>query len=501
MNNRTFPDTPWRWICTFGYFFHLLFLATTAFGQEYKSIMPLLRTVDMDVGETRNVELSNGSTVKVELLAINPIIDSVIGAVRGVNIAVRINGQEKIIKSGNYSLPVFINGFQVDCPVTQVYMERAHQNSWGLKKDARLRLWPKDSPYIRPGTFVYPVNQKWLASFTQYSNEPVFNAQRSSGRIYYHSGLDIGGAEDMDEVYSATDGIVVSTKGDTLNTEPEDNPINPRYDVVYIRDDRGWYYRYSHLASIVPDLQLGQRVLAGQKLGMLGKEGGSGGWSHLHFEIKSEQPSGLWGTLDAYAFLWQAYQDQYNPDVLAIARPHSVIRVGEKTTLSASNSWAKNEISSYEWTLSDGSVKSGKEVERIYRKPGMYSEILRVVDIKGNYDYDFAVVKVLEEGKIEGPHIHAAFYPTTGIEPNDKVFFKVRSLFSIEGYDVWDFDDGSDPVTVKSNIDRGNHAKVGYSITSHRFKKPGDYLVKVYRATAKGTVTTHLHVKVEEGEE
>ena len=30
----------------------------------------------------------------------------------------------------------------------------------------------------------------------------------------------------------------------------EDTPVSPRYDVVYVLDDRGWYYRYSHLHTI-----------------------------------------------------------------------------------------------------------------------------------------------------------------------------------------------------------------------------------------------------------
>ena len=69
----------------------------------------------------------------------------------------------------------------------------------------------------------------------------------------------------------------------------------------------GWFYRYAHLKSIDPAVQPGQRVKMGQKIGVLGKEGSSGGWAHLHFDIKARQPSGKWGIQDAYAFLWEAY--------------------------------------------------------------------------------------------------------------------------------------------------------------------------------------------------
>ena len=133
-----------------------------------------------------------------------------------------------------------------------------------------------------------------------------------------------------------------------------------------------------------------------------------------------------------------------------------------------------------------------------YDRPGTYSEIVKVTDAKGNYNYDFAVVKVYEGSKDEDvlPDIHATFYPTTDIKVGDKVFFQVRSRWTTDGYDVWDFMDGSDPVRVKSNIETTNHAKVGYAIVSHRFAKAGDYLVKVHRETARGTATAHVYVKV-----
>ena len=462
-------------------------------------LTPLLRAVDMNVGETASVALHDGSRVELGVLAVEATNDVVFDAVRQVSVTIRVNGMKKTIRSGNYNLPVTLGNVQIDCPVTLDYMKRANVDWWGLEKDVRLRLWPAGSPFAWPGTFVFPVSQKWLASFTQYSNEPVLDRSPpgNNRKIYYHAGIDIGGAEDMVEVYAATDGVVVSVRGEVLADEPG-APVSPRYDVVYLRDDRGWYYRYSHFDSIIPELQLGQRVLAGKKLGMLGKAGASGGWTHLHFEIKSKQPSGKWGTQDAYAFLWEAYRRQYDPDILAVARPHKVIRIGESTILSAGNSWAKNEIVSYEWNLSDGSTRSGKEIETKYGLPGTYSEIVKVTDAKGNYDYDFAVVRVYAGTSDEAalPDIHATFYPTMNIRAGDKVFFQVRSRWIAEGYDVWDFMDGSKPVTVKSNIDSENHAEGGYSITSHRFAKPGDYLVNVRRGSPGGIATARVYVRV-----
>src|SRR5205823_13601683 len=78
---------------------------------------------------------------------------------------------------------------------------------------ARIRLWPAGSPWIDPTSFLYPARQRWFASSTQMANEPTYvdgGEQPSVKKIYYHNGLDIGGAEGLVEVVAATDGVVVS---------------------------------------------------------------------------------------------------------------------------------------------------------------------------------------------------------------------------------------------------------------------------------------------------
>ena len=155
------------------------------------------------------------------------------------------------------------------------------------------------------------------------SNEPTFvdGGERPARKdIYYHWGLDMGGAEALVEVVAATDGLVVSAGVVALDGQPEDTPVQPRYDVVYVQDGRGWYYRYSHLHTIDAAIQPGSRLKMGQRIGLLGKEGGSGGWSHLHFDISARQPSGRYGIVEGYAFLWQVYHDTQGTVLQAVAR-------------------------------------------------------------------------------------------------------------------------------------------------------------------------------------
>jgi hypothetical protein len=296
----------------------------------------------------------------------------------------------------------------------------------------------------------------------------------------------------------------VSLGDAVLSGEENDTPVRARYDVIYIRDRRDWYYRYSHLHSFAEGVELGKRVRIGQKLGLLGKEGGSGGWSHLHFEIKSKQPSGKWGTQEGYAFLWNAYQWENKPDVIAVTRPHHFITAGDSVVLDATKSWTKSgKIASYSWKFTDGSDAAGPTVKRKYDKPGVYSEVLKITDDQGNSDYDFAVVQVIAPQLGAGPDrmppsLHAAYSPSMGVKPGQTVSFKVRAFRTTHGEETWDFGDGSPAVSVKSDGNVEKHAKDGYALATHVYEKPGDYIARVERTNEQGEkAIAHVHVRVE----
>ena len=156
-------------------------------------------------------------------------------------------------------------------------------------------------------------------------------------------------------------------------------------------------------------------------------------------------------------------------------------------------------VASYKWQCDDGSTIVGRQVKRAYDKPGRYSEVLRISDDAGNVAYDFAIVIVVDRDNPERriPTIHPNFYPTTGIHPGDPVTFKVRTFNTTAGKEVWDFGDGSPKVEVQSDGNAVKLAPDGYAVTTHRFEKPGDYVVRVDRANEFGvTAVGHLHVHV-----
>ena len=474
---------------------------------ETPAIEPLLRVVDLKVGEQADVELSNGKTATVKLVDLEETRDTLRNAVREARVTVEVNGRKVTLVAAYYRLPVTVGDVEIDCAVTKGCVQEG-KNPWALDADARLRLWPAGSPWIRPGTLTYPARQRWFASDTQMANDPVYvdgGEVPANKSIYYHWGLDMGGAEGLVDVLAATDGVVVSAGKEVIQSEEDQSRISPRYDVIYLRDARGWYYRYSHLFSIEPSVKPGSRVKQGQKIGVLGKEGGSGGWSHLHFDIKGPQPSGRYGIVEGYAFIWQAYHTEQKTKLQAVARPHQLTWTDDEVTLDATRSWSAKgpeHIKSYQWSLSDGTTAVGAKIRRAYDQSGAYSEILKVTDAEGRVDYDFAVVQVIDRDKPDEtpPGIHAVYWPTFGIKAGDEVTFKVRS-FRIgreEGHELWDFGDASPTVEVQSDGNAVKLAKDGYAVTTHRYQEPGHYLVSVRRTNRRGQrAVGRLHVRVD----
>jgi hypothetical protein len=342
------------------------------------------------------------------------------------------------------------------------------------------------------------------------ANEPVYvdlcEKPGIRNNIYYHYGLDTGGADARVEIVAATDGVVVTVGNNTIQPPDFPSDVKPRYDVVYLLDGRGWYYRYSHLDSIDPAMKPGARVKMGQKVGVLGKEGESGGWSHLHFDITGRQPSRKYGNIEAYAFFWEAYHTSHKTQLQAVARPHRVAWVGEEVALDGSRSWSAQgpgHITSYQWLFTDGTTADGAQVRRSYPRSGKYSELLKVTDADGRVDYDVCPVEVFsrEHPDLLPASIHATYWPTLDLKAGDEVTFLVRSfgISRAEGRERWDFGDGSPPVEVQSDDAKNDvHAKDGYVTTTHRYAKPGHYLVSVSRTNNRGeTATARLHVRIE----
>jgi len=452
---------------------------------------PLHSVADLAVGEEQELALPDGTKAKLRLEGVEAKKDDLRQAVRQATVRLQVNGQPAAIGCSMYNLPTAVGGVQVDCTVVGEMNSNARGNAWAMGKAARIRVWPAGAAWIDANTFAYPVRQRWFAGPTQMANEPTYvdgveSPQAKS--VYYHYGLDFGGAEGLIDILSATDGLVVSA-GNARLEGYEKAPIGPRYDTVNVVDRRGWFHRYSHLMAIDPSVKVGEPVKLGQKIGTLGKEGDSGGWSHLHYQINSLQPSGRAGIEEGYAFLWEAYRREHSPKIIAVARPHVFMSAGSTVELDGGKSWsAAGKIAKYEWTFTDGGKAEGAKVSRKYDKVGQTCEILRVTDAAGNVDYDFAIVQIADKDKPKElpPGIHLAYAPTTGLKAGQAITFKVRSFGTTAGEESVDFGDGTPAAKVKSDGGVEDLAKDGYAIFSHTFAKAGQYVVTARRTNERG---------------
>ena len=100
-----------------------------------------------------------------------------------------------------------------------------------------------------------------------------------NGRKEFHSGYDLVGVDSW-EVTAAEGGTVVRARMVT----DKSNLTWQWGNYVCIKTEAGQYHYYCHLASRA--VTEGQKVCAGQKLGVMGNTGYSFG-AHLHFEARA----------------------------------------------------------------------------------------------------------------------------------------------------------------------------------------------------------------------
>ena len=246
-----------------------------------------------------------------------------------------------------------------------------------------------------------------------------------------------------------------------------------------------------------------RQVKMGQTLGLLGKEGGSGGWSHLHFDISGRQPSGKWGIIEGYAFLWEAYLREHKPKLLAVARPHHFVagrREGRRSTAAArGRPRARSRRTS--GPSPTARRRPAPTVERTYAKPGVYSEMLKVTDSDGPGRLRLRGRQRRRQGP---PGAAAAVDPRRLLRRRSASSRATRSRsWCARSARPTARRPGTSATaarrsTVQSDGNVVQLAKDGYAATVHRFEKPGIYLVRVSRTNKQGfTATAHLKVFIE----
>ncbi|MGD8188587.1 M23 family metallopeptidase [Brevibacillus ginsengisoli] len=103
-----------------------------------------------------------------------------------------------------------------------------------------------------------------------------------------HSGVDLVGKEVNDPIESFTEGDVIYSN----DTHPGTGLGNYGW-VVLVKDRNGMVHLYAHLQKQSLKVNVGDHVVTGQHLGIMGSTGRSTG-KHLHYEVRTtDHPS--WG--------------------------------------------------------------------------------------------------------------------------------------------------------------------------------------------------------------
>ena len=185
------------------------------------TLAPPLRTVDLNVGESQEVELAGGKKVAVKLLDLKETRDELRDAVRRAEVDRR--GRRPEGDAGLGQLPP-AGRRSAGCRSTARSRRATARTRQGRRR--RQPLGPRQGrppaalagrlaaaepghvPATRPSSAGSPAARRWPTS----RSTSTAARTRWSSKIYYHYGLDIGGAEGLVEVVAATDGLVVSVR-------------------------------------------------------------------------------------------------------------------------------------------------------------------------------------------------------------------------------------------------------------------------------------------------
>ena len=474
-------------------------------GQPQPTSQPLVRTVDLAVGESQSVALADGKTATVKLLGVDEVRDPIRSAVREAKVKVEVNGTPVTLTSGNYQLPVPAGGVQFDCPITGGYRTNSNHDPWGLVKDARIRLWPAGSPWIEPTAFVYPARQRWFASSTQMANEPVYvdgGEKPAVKKIYYHNGLDISGAEGLVEVVSATDGDGRHRRHRPRGLAARTAPSDPGTTSSTCSTTRDGITRYEPPAIDRPGDQAGDGRADGPEDRR--PRQGRGQRRLVASPLRDHEPAALgrWGTQEGYAFLWQAYLREQKPEVVAVARPHRFARTGEPVVLDGSKSWSRSgPVARFEWTFSDGTTASGPKSRADVRPPGLLQRGPqghrpgRARRLRFRHRPSARPLEArIRSRRRSTRHMRPRSASSPATRSRSRCGPSGRPTAMRPGTSATAPRPSTSTRTATSTV----HAKDGYAVTTHRFEKPGHYLVRVERTDRRGaTATARLHVVVE----
>jgi len=430
----------------------------------------------LNIGEMTSFRLADGRIKWIRLASVQEEKDSVIHLVRQAEVRLEIDGEPLDLPCGPYVLPIEKDGLRLQADTTSGWLQ--------MGKRVQLSLWDASDPVVDTRLFIFPLpGYRLFSQGTQSYNEPVHlgegDGDPTGQRFYHNYGFDMAGFEGRDKVVSPIDGKVIAAR--------------PDEGWVAVEDDRGIVIDCGHLDSIRPGIEEGVTVERGQEVGVLGRKGPSGNYSHLHIglylsrrDFEADRPC---RNLNLYPWILAAYQAATGVQLFAVARPHHTTLTGEKVAFDGTNSVAfGGKIVSYRWEFPDGMTVDGPIATKIFDRPGAYTAVLRVEDDRGGRDFDICRVRVYTAAQPEDvlTTLFFSVSPSFGLGPGGSVHFRGWPQGGDAGSIRLDFGDG----TARDNYEP-------FSDVEHRYDKPGVYVVTASAEKDGRPAMTKLKVVVE----
>ena len=422
----------------------------------------------LDEGVERKVVLHSGREFSLRLVSVQEQRDSVVGLIRRAQVRVALNGQAHDLICAPYVMPSVIDNVRIQADTTSGFTK--------LPGRVQFSVWDASEPIVDLSKFSFPLpDYRLLSHGMQCFNEPVHLGRKDgdpgSGAFYHNYGIDFAGFEGGESVVSCVDGRVVRALPDAV--------------LVDIVDEIGLIWEYHHLDSIAPGLSKGDLVKRGDVIGVLGRSGPSGNFSHLHvgaFLSPAHMDQGQYSRrLNLYPWMVESWRASHPDAPLAVSGAHHQVRVGERFVLDGSHSIPGHRpIVRYQWELPDGRLVDAAETELSLSEPGIHIAALRIWDSAGHQDVDFHKIKVFSTPEAE-PWLPAIFMTST---PCGDVYAGEPIRFRL-----WLHGAEQEPMQLDFGDGRIVSEYASFSVVEHAFRDPGLHVVT---ATAKvnGVCTT-----------
>ena len=437
-------------------------------GLPEKLLMSNQTIFCLDEGVDRKVTLASGRTFSICLLSVNEQRDTVVGLIRRAEVRITLNGEPHDLICAPYVMPTKIGDVRIQADATSGFTK--------LPGRVQFSAWDAADPIVDLSKFTFPLpDYRLLSHGMQCYNEPVHLGRKdgdpSSGAFYHAYGIDFAGFEGGENVVSCVDGRVVRVLPDAI--------------LVDIRDETGLIWEYHHLDSIAPGLAVGDVVQKGDVIGVLGRSGPSGNFSHLHvgaFLTGDHMNQGEYTRrLNWYPWMIEAWRAGHPSEPLAVSGAHHQVRVGESFVLDGSYSVPGNRpIVRTQWELPDGTIINTTKTTQSLPEPGVYVAALRVWDSAGREDVDFHKIKVFSKGVPEPwlPSIFMTSTPTRAVCAGEPVRFRAWLHGAEQAPMRFDFGDG-----------RVIGKYASFTVVEHAFRDPGLHVVTA-TAEVNGIKTT-----------